>query len=254
MYREPIGRFIAQENAKLYIPKNGGLNDYVGHLLSEIGIHAHGEFERAGQLGTGMLEIVHARGEDVGQRVEDCVSRGEAAYGLTGDDLFDAYQQNVPDTQLGVLNTYDWFDPKAEFCRPALCLMNREGKIPALPASVTVAVNTKYAGLSGRYLTNRFAGEGLTYEVVSYAGDTENTVAEGTHDWCIEIVYRGSKSADSALSKTGLRIVDVLRFSDISLIGRLAADPWKHEYHRILTLVNRPTESTTSNTTAWSTA
>jgi phosphoribosyl-ATP pyrophosphohydrolase len=245
MYREPIGRYITQNRSKLYVPKNGGLNDYVSELIGEIGIGSDGEFDRP-HHSTGSLEIVPARGEDVGQRVEDCIARGESAYGLTGDDLFDAYQQATPNSRLGVLNTYDWFDPEAQFCRPALCLMNQNGAIPESPAAVTVAVNTKYLATAQRYLKDRFGKSRLTYRTVPYAGDTENTVAEGTHDWCIEIVYRGMKSAESAISRTSLQIVDVLRFSDISLIGRMTHNPWQEEYSRIVAVSKDPTGSNTS--------
>lgn len=245
MYRESIGQFIADERAKLYIPKNGGLNDYVNRLLKEIGVAEDGGFDRHG-LDRGKLEIVPARGEDVGQRVEDCVIRGETAYGLTGDDLFDEYRIGTQSTSLGVINTYDWYDPSAHFNRPALCLMNAQGKLPDFPASVTVAVNKKYERISRLYFAQRFPADELRYKIVAYAGDTENTVVEGTHNWCVEVVYRGEKSPESAMSKTGLRVVDILRFSDISLIGRNTINPWAEEYGRILAVSNHPTDSGTS--------
>ena len=245
MYRERIGRFIADERAKLHVPKNGGLNDYVRHLLKEIGVGEDGGFDRPG-LGKGELEIIPTRGEDVGQRVEDCVVRGETAYGLTGDDLFDEYRIETQNPRVGVLNTYDWYDPSAHFNRPALCLMNARGKLPHFPASVTVAVNKKYERISRLYFAQRFPADELRYKIVAYAGDTENTVAEGTHDWCVEVVYRGEKSSESAMSKTGLRVVDILRFSDISLIGRDTVNPWAEEYGRIQAVAARPTDSRTS--------
>ena len=62
---------------------------------------------------------------------------------------------------------------------------------------------------------------------MAYAGDTENTVAEGTHDWCVEVVYRGERSPDSALSVTGQKVAEVVHFSDISLIGREIVNPWE---------------------------
>ena len=90
------------------------------------------------------------------QRVDDCLLRGEVAYGLTGDDLFDEYMLGAGDSPLGVLNTYDWFDPSAQFYRPALCLLNREGRIPDSSAMVSIAVNKKYELSSRQYLSQRF--------------------------------------------------------------------------------------------------
>lgn len=253
MFREAIGLFVPEPKAKLYIPKNSGLHEYVNNLLSEIGVSDGGDFTRADEsLGT--LEIISARGEDVPQRVDDCLLRGEVAYGLTGDDLFDEYMLGAGDSPLGVLNTYDWFDPNAQFYRPALCLLNREGRIPDSSAMVSIAMNKKYELSSRQYLSQRFQSSKLQISIVAYAGDTENTVAEGTHDWCIEVVYRGERSPASAMSKTGLKVAEVVRFSDISLIGREIVNPWEEEYRRISAVAQKPTGSSTSKLLADSNA
>ena len=200
MFRESIGLFITEERAKLYVPKNTGLNEYVNNLLRVVGVKDNGEFERTGQA-DGRLEILSARGEDVPQRVDDCILRGDVAYGLTGDDLFDEYMLGAHHSPLGVLNTYDWFDPDAQFNRPALCLLNRPGKLPDSALTVSIAVNKKYERTSRRYLLEKFGSGDVQFNVVPYAGDTENTVSEGTHDWCVEVVYRGEKSAESAIDQ-----------------------------------------------------
>ena len=253
MFREAIGLFVPEAKAKLYIPKNSGLHEYVNNLLSEIGVSDRGEFTRADES-VGTLEIISARGEDVPQRVDDCLLRGEVAYGLTGDDLFDEYMLGAGDSPLGVLNTYDWFDPNAQFYRPALCLLNREGRIPDSSAMVSIAVNKKYELSSRQYLSQRFQSSKLQISIVAYAGDTENTVAEGTHDWCVEVVYRGERSLASAMSKTGLKVAEVVRFSDISLIGREIVNPWEEEYRRISAVAQKPTGSSTSKLLADSNA
>ena len=245
MFREAIGLFVPEPKAKLYIPKNSGLHEYVNNLLSDIGVSDGGEFTRTDES-VGTLEIISARGEDVPQRVDDCLLRGEVAYGLTGDDLFDEYMLGADDSPLGVLNTYDWFDPNAQFYRPALCLLNREGRIPDSSAMVSIAVNKKYELSSRQYLSQCFQSSKLQISIVAYAGDTENTVAEGTHDWCIEVVYRGERSPASAMSKTGLKVAEVVRFSDISLIGREIVNPWEEEYRRISAVAQKPTGSSTS--------
>ena len=71
-------------------------------------------------------------------------------------------------------------------------------------------------------------------------------MVEGTHDWCVEVVYRGDKSPDSAISRTGLKVAEVVRFSDISLIGRKIVNPWEEEYRRIAAVAQNPTGSSTS--------
>ena len=253
MFREAIGLFVPEPKAKLYIPKNSGLHEYVNNLLSDIGVSDGGEFTRADES-VGTLEIISARGEDVPQRVDDCLLRGEVAYGLTGDDLFDEYMLGAGDSPLGVLNTYDWFDSNAQFYRPALCLLNREGRIPDSSAMVSIAVNKKYELSSRQYLSQRFQASKLQISIVAYAGDTENTVAEGTHDWCVEVVYRGERSPASAMSKTGLKVAEVVRFSDISLIGREIVNPWEEEYRRISAVAQKPTGSSTSKLLADSNA
>ena len=245
MFRETIGQFIPEQRATLYVPKNKGLNEYVNKLLREIGVRDAGEFDRTDQA-KGVIDIVSARGEDVPQRVDDCIQRGETAYGLTGDDLFDEYMLGASNSLLGVLNTYDWFDSSAQFNRPALCLLNREGLIPNTSPPVSIAVNKKYELSSCQYLSQRLQSRGIQFSVVAYAGDTENTVMEGTHDWCVEVVYRGDKSSESAISKAGLKVAEVVRFSDISLIGRKIVNPWEEEYRRIAAVAQNPTGSFTS--------
>ncbi len=245
MYREQIGLFIKEQKAKLYVPKSGGLNEYVNQLLRQIGVDEDGSFDRPGQS-RGKLEIIAARGEDIGQRVDDCIARGDTTYGLTGDDLFDEYQIGNPNSPLVVLNTFDWFDASAQFNRPALCLMNQQGQLPKSPVTVSIAVNRKYELTSRTYLEDTFGKSGIEFSVVLYAGDTENTVAEGTHDWCVEIVYRGENSSESAISKMGIKIVEIVRFSDISLVGKETRNPWSEEYGRILKVAENPTDSGTS--------
>lgn len=245
MFRETIGQFIPEQRATLYVPKNKGLNEYVNKLLREIGVRDAGEFDRTDKA-KGSIDIVSARGEDVPQRVDDCIQRGETAYGLTGDDLFDEYMLGASNSVLGVLNTYDWFDSSAQFNRPALCLLNREGLIPNTSRPVSIAVNKKYELSSCQFLSQRLQSREIQFSVVAYAGDTENTVMEGTHDWCVEVVYRGDKSPDSAMSRAGLKVAEVVRFSDISLIGRKIVNPWEEEYRRIAAVAQNPTGSSTS--------
>ena len=223
MFRETIDPFVPEQRATLYVPKKRGLHEYVNNILREIGVRDAGEFDRT-DLSKGILDIVSARGEDVPQRVDDCIQRGEVAYGITGDDLFDEYMLGARNSLLGVLNTYDWFDSSAQFNRPALCLLNREGLIPDYSPPVSIAVNRKYERSSCQFLSQRLQSRGIRFSVVAYAGDIENTVVEGTHDWCVEVVYRGDKSPDSAISRTGLKVAEVVQNPTGSSTSKLLED------------------------------
>ena len=224
MFRENISEFIRHTKAKLYVPKNGGLNSYVGNMLQEIGVDRNtGEITRNESV-IGKLEIILARGSDIPQRVMDSLGQGNLAYGLTGDDLFDEFRLRMQDSRLAfdlaLLNTYDWFDPDAEYLRPALCLMNATGNFADMPPLARVAINAKYVRTSLNYLGERFKDRGMTYSAIEYEGDAEFTVSvNGPNNACVEIVYRGNKSPESVKSRSGLKTVEIVRFSDVALIG-----------------------------------
>jgi len=223
MYKEKITEFIQKET--LFIPKNGGLNDCIESLLPEIGVDDK-------------YEIVKARGEDIPAIIADFYEKGRIAYGLTGDDLFDEFVLATGNTTVKVLNTYDWFDRSAEFFRPALCFMGNVGDIVELPTNLTVAINKKYELTSRRFLDEKF----LSYKTKVYAGDTESKVPE-IADCCVEVVYGGSTRKEN-----DLQIIDIVRFSDISLIGPRIDNPWQREYQRIQGRKENPTDSYTSRT------
>jgi len=258
MFRENIFNFMKEGKKTLFIPKNGGLNDYVRNMLPSIGVDAsvleavlkddkrstYSQETRS----VGDLFITLARGEDIPQRVKDSTEDGGTAYGLTGDDLFDEFMfdwnEMGPDPLLNlvVLNTYDWFDPAAEYRRPALCLMNKTGKWEDVPLDAKIAVNTKYAKQSERFLYEKASPRGVKFRLTSYAGDTEGTVADNINDCCIEIVYGGSSRIDN-----GLEVVEIVRFSDIALIGAtVPSNPWEVEFGRIAARYEDPTDSYTS--------
>lgn len=139
-----------------------------------------------------------------------------------------------------VLNTYDWFDDSAEYKRPALCLMNKEGSYESLRQKSGVAVNRKYELTSRKFISEKLPNS--IDSVSAYSGDTELTVSEGINDCCVEIVYGGRTRIDN-----GLKVIEVVRFSDISLIGeKQFANPWEKEYMRIMDRVMNPTDSYTS--------
>ena len=218
MFRENIFEFT--EMGTLFVPKNGGLYDYVFEMLPDMGMELEswmGKKEADGFKQDG-LEIVLARGEDIPQRTDELICNQRSAFGLTGDDLFDEYMLsqtldgNI--SPLIVLNTYDWFDENAKYNRPALCLMNKTGNFEDIPKNAKVAVNKKYENTSKVYLSKSYRLKNLDLRIESYNGDTEKTVADGTNNCCIEIVYSGK-----TVEENDLEIVDIVRFSDIVLVG-----------------------------------
>ncbi|MFO8016052.1 MAG: hypothetical protein R6U32_03035 [Candidatus Woesearchaeota archaeon] len=225
MYRENISGMIDDEYACLFIPKNGGLNDYVLSILPEIGIPessvsnlGEGGKTRATLDDGQTLELLMARGEDIPRRVEELNRRNLPAYGLTGDDLFDEFVMRsdlieIDKCSTKALNTYDWFDENARFGRPALCLMSKTDTEAGSEARV--AVNSKYEFTSRRFIDRYFEGRA---KVSLYSGGTEETVLDGTNDCCVEIIYSGKNCEEN-----GLRIIQPVRFSDVVLIGQ---DPY----------------------------
>jgi phosphoribosyl-ATP pyrophosphohydrolase len=217
MYRENIFQFIKDRESVLFLPKNGGLFDYVTNILTEDGMNIDPKNPRIRQCG---LDILLRRGEGIPQLVQNYNDKGIPAYGLTGDDLFDEFQlkfkqktNQTPSTV--VLNTYDWLCKDAEYKRPALCLMNSSGKFEDIPDKARVAVNQKYELTSRAYLARKKQLQGKNLRVEGYPGDTESTVSYGINDCCIEIVYGGGTRKEN-----NLEIVDEVRFSDIVLIGK----------------------------------
>jgi phosphoribosyl-ATP pyrophosphohydrolase len=221
-------RFIEDEKARLYIPKNGGLCDYVSNMLQEIGAKPS-------------LQIVLERGEDIPKVVDELNAAGIPAYGLTGDDLFDEYCMKTKDQiGIGILNTYDWFDESAVYRKPALCLMSTKADCKGLPSPLRVAVKSMYSNQARQFLDDRFRDR---EKIVSeYRGDTETRINDNLADCCIDIVYSGN-----SLQKNNLKVCEIIRFSDIDLLGKKKTKSvFETEYERICDRVKNPTDSYTS--------
>tara|TARA_Y100000310_G_C20696561_1_gene826147 strand:- start:4040 stop:5047 length:1008 start_codon:yes stop_codon:yes gene_type:complete len=240
MYRENIFEFMGNNPRVLFIPQNRRMFDYVTTLLPKIGLDVADELQdQRDRNGTGSiyacgLEIVLERAEDIPQKVESCLLRGIDTYGLTGDDLFDEGRlrrmnegpnvmyfvnswlkdiRNGPEV-IEVINTYDWFDKDAKFKRPALCLINKTGKVEDIPERANVAICGKYEMTSQRYLERSPLVKGKNLQPNQYTGQLEKSVFEGKNDCCIDIVNSGG-----TYKKYGLQVADIVRFSDIVLIG-----------------------------------
>lgn len=232
MYRENIFEFIRDEESTLLIPKNGGLWKYLQDLLPEIGMSdmisirsimegkIRGSLVLDGPDGQ-KLEVKAVRGEDAPAVANDMNMAGKKTYALTGDDLYDEFTLAAASERkmniLKVLNTYDWFAEDALYKRPALCLMCK-GEILETPEQIyrmdeiKVAVNKKYELTSREFIRRYFSCRSVDISV--YAGGTEETVASGVNDFCIDVVYSGK-----SCSENRIQIAEKVRFSDIVLLG-----------------------------------
>lgn len=229
MYRENVYEIIGSigENVTtLVVPKNSGLKGYAWKVLKEAGLKLEdAEQMRDNKLKLGDLTLILKRGEDIPQLVMDyATTKGEVVLGLTGNDLFDEFRLRVPQNPLIVENTYDWFDDGsfngdgrgAKFYRPALCFINKTGRIDDVPLEARIALNAKYEFTSRNYITKSPKLKGRNFQEKIYYGDVELTVAEGLNDCCTDTVYSGE-----TIDTYGLKIIEIIRFSDLVLISPL---------------------------------
>jgi phosphoribosyl-ATP pyrophosphohydrolase len=252
MYQENIYGIIEGTGEKvstLIIPKNSGLKGYAWKVLKQAGLDLDEAVEVAENTSRiGELTLIQKRGEDIPQLVVDyAVKRGEVVLGVTGDDLYDEFRLRFPDNPLKVENTYDWFDEKAKYLRPALCFINKTGNAEDVPLEARVAINTKYEVTSRDFLVKSPLVQERNFDVAVYNGDVEITVAEGTADCAIDAVYSGK-----TLDKRDLRVIDRVRFSDLVVLSPLKQDAslfdraMTKEYAQVLDRLQRPTDSYTS--------
>jgi len=219
MYREDFYDVLKSTGEKIeavVVPKNTGLKGYAWRALEEAGF----DLEKAKKVSESELRLKGVpvwlrRGEDISRIVEAQKRNNRFVVGVTGDDLFDEYRLNVPANGLVLVNTYDWLDPDAKFQRPALCLL-ASWNFESLQAGsrLEVAINRKYGATSRLYLADSKKLEGMRFDIVPYSGDLELAVQKEEVDACIDTVYSG-KSAE----KAKLRIIEVVRLSDIAVIA-----------------------------------
>ena len=226
MYRENIFEVMEKTGASgmLVVPKNTGLKGYAWQVLKEAGL----DLEEAKKIGANELSlrgltVLLRRGEDIPQIVMDYSGKAKCVLGVTGDDLLDEYRLRNPDNILQVENTYDWYDPKAKFLRPALSFMSNEGDVPAKNTAeafeTRVAINSKYEYLSRLFLQKspRFNGLNLNFSLKIYSGDLEDTVNSDANDCCIDTVYTG-KTIEKSYR---LKIIEIIRFTDLVVVSPL---------------------------------
>jgi len=224
MYRENIYDVISSIGvpvSALAVPKNTGLKGYAWKVLKEAGLDL-GEAVRIGENDMKTKEGVmmwFRRGEDIPQVVMDEFGLGRVVLGITGDDLLDEYRLRNPNNTLKVENTYDWFDLKAKFFRPALCLIGTTDNLDGMPKDVKIALNGKYEYTSRLFLAKDARFVGKRFLLTVYAGDLEDRVKSGANDYCIDTVYSGSTIKSLGLVPIGYPI----RFTDVVVISPLAS-------------------------------
>ena len=251
MYRENIYEVAERTGEKistLVVPKNTGLKGYAWKVLKEAGLDLDEATEaKPNQLNLKGLTLLLRRGEDIPQIVEDEFRNGRVVLGLTGDDLFDEYKLRKPSNTLRTENTYDWYDERARFLRPTLCLVNTTGSINGMSDNPGVAVNSKYEFISRDYLQRSELFSGRNPNVVVYNGDLEDRVSSGATDCGIDMVYTGN-----SLDQNGLKVVQKIRFSDLVVISALKSEESffgrviRKEYGQIAYRYANPTDSLTS--------
>ena len=244
MYRENIYDVInatGERVSALLVPINRRLKAYTWKVLGEAGL----KMDEAKQIAedtleVGGLKLVLRRGENIPQAIVEFARKGEVVLGITGDELYDEKRLQRPNSILRVENTYDWFDEAAKFYRPALCLFNRTGNagdIPRLknwnsssilnsPKLPTAALNEKYLETSKNYLQKSpLTGDIKMWRSMIEGGSNMESYVkrDGKRrgaDCGIDIVYTGK-----TLKELGLKIVDIVRFSDLVVVSPLRNGP-----------------------------
>lgn len=243
MFKPTIENIISKYDMsnKILMPKNSGLQKI---LFPAFGFDLN-SFEQISkeEYTNGKLIINLCRGEDVSSLVEQYfMTTGEKVIGITGDDLFDESKLRNPNSLVTLLETIDWNDKEAGYRRPALGLMKKQGII--LEGDIRFAVNEKYKETSTLALNELKTRFGFNPIINVYSGGTEKTVKDGLNDACVEVIYTGK-----SIAKNNLELVEIIRFSDIAVIGvnTSSSDCFKKDFERILYRQSNPKEGSTTS-------
>lgn len=251
MYYENIYDVMANTGERintLIIPNNSRLKKHAWEILNKAGLNLDDAIEvESDIMKLKDLTLILKRGEDIPQLVMGYADKGEVVLGVTADDLYDEFKLRVPKNSLKIENTYDWFDKKARYFRPALCLINKSGKMEDIPLEAKIALNSKYVLTSYNYIRKSDLTQGINFTEKIYNGGTELTIAKSINDCCIDIVYAGD-----TIDEKGLKEIDIIRFSDLDVISPLKKDQslfgkvMDKEYGQVKARKLNPTDSYTS--------
>ena len=158
--------------------------------------------------------IVISRGEDIPFIIEEISQNGKKIVGLTGRDLLKEYELSNYNNNLIVLKTIKWYDKKAIFGKPTLCLLGPKGKkLEDLPKNLRVCINSKYKNLAKKYL-NILEDKDYKFAKIYLSGSTESAYCNGLSDLIIDIVYTGN-----SMKNANLEVYDKIFESDFVIIG-----------------------------------
>ncbi len=184
----------------IVVPKNRGLAERAEKALTSAGISAGAKRCRV-------------RGEDVPAIASMLAAQGDAVLAFTGEDLLAEWLAggSVLDGRLR-RRTVEWFDRKAIFGKPSLCLVTP----PDAPLSQNrrrVAICARYAKLAEPELQRIERDLGISLERSYHHGALEILLEHGLADAIVDIVVTGS-----TIRERGLRIVDLFFRSDLAVL------------------------------------
>lgn len=188
----------------ILVPKNTNLQKYKKIALSLI-------------TDINPKKILEVRGEDIPSWIVEFSKKGKKAIGLTGEDLYREYclEQRKYSRDIVVLKRINWYDEKALFKKPTLCLIGPKNKsLENLEKNITVCISAKYKKIAKKYLNFLEVRDGFIFKKIYVNGSTEQSCSEGISDLIIDIVYTGS-----TIAKYGLTVYDKIMQSDFLILS-----------------------------------
>ncbi len=188
----------------ILVPKNSSLKEYRERALSYI-------------KDINPKKVIEVRGEDVPSWMQQFQRKGKKAIGLTGEDLFREFclEERELSRNIIVLKRINWWDEKALFKKPTLCLIGPKKKtLENLGKNLIVCISSKYKRIAKKYLNFLEAREGFIFKKIYVNGSTEQSCSEGIAELVIDIVYTGS-----SIQKFGLKVYDKVMRSDFLILG-----------------------------------
>jgi ATP phosphoribosyltransferase len=188
----------------ILVPKNQNLKKYLKKALSYI-------------KNIDPKKVLEVRGEDVPSWIQQFLRKGRKVIGLTGEDLYREYclEERESAGSIIVLKRINWYDEKALFKKPTLCLIGpKEKSLGELEKNLTVCISSKYKKIAKKYLNFLEVRGDFVFKKIYVNGSTERSCSEGIADLVVDIVYTGS-----SIDKYGLKIYDRIMQSDFLILG-----------------------------------
>jgi len=189
-------------------PKNSGLKKYKKIALSNM-------------KNVDSSKIITARGEDIPLLLQQYLSKGRKAIGLTGEDLFLDFSVSKKGKKINILKTIEWKDSLAMFSKPTLCLLgSNKVNLINLPKDLTIYISSKYKNIANKYL-KKFEKNGFRFNKIYITGCVETNIVQGLADLVIDIVYTGG-----SIKESNLQILEKIMESNFVIIGKKNEVPY----------------------------